>query len=65
MRTMYVQFLWRLEKGIKYHRIGATSGREPLCRCWGHLSSLQEQQVLLTAEPPLQSHIRTMLNEGN
>ena len=34
---------------------GATGGCEPPCRCWEpNLGPLQEQPVLLPAEPPLQ-----------
>jgi hypothetical protein len=33
----------------------ATDGSQPLCRCWElNLGPLEEQPVLLMAEPPLQ-----------
>lgn len=36
--------------------IGVTPGCEPLCRCWdSNLGPLEEQPVLLTAEPYLQA----------
>lgn len=41
---------------VRSPRTGGIDGCKPLCGCWEtNLGLLQEQQVLLMAEPPLQS----------
>ena len=54
---MHAWCLRKPEKGIGFPGTGVTDGREPPCGCWGlNLGPLEEQPVLLIAEPPLQSH---------
>lgn len=43
---------WRSEKGINFPRTGVTDSFELPCRTWNS-SPLQDQPVLLIAEPPL------------
>lgn len=53
--------LWRPEKDIKDPGArGTDSFESPQCGCWElDLGPLEEQKVLLTAEPFLQSHFLT------
>jgi hypothetical protein len=44
------------DRGILPHGIGVTGGCELPCGCWElNTDPLQEEQVLSSAEPPLQS----------
>jgi hypothetical protein len=50
-----LQSLQRLEKGVGVPETGLTNDCEQSCKYWQlNLALLQEQQELLTAEPPLQ-----------
>jgi hypothetical protein len=54
-------FIWMYvctqEESIGSHRTTVISGCEPPCGCWELNSVLpEEQSVLVTAEPPLQSY---------
>ena len=41
--------------GVRFPKAGVAGGCELQCQCWElNLGPLQEQQVLLTAEPSLQ-----------
>ena len=56
LHHMHAWYPRRPEEGTGSPEIGVTDGCELPCRCWeSNPSPLQKQQVLLTAEPTLQS----------
>lgn len=47
-------YRWRVEEGVRPLGIRVTDSGEPPCDCWKHsLYSLEEQNMLLTADPSL------------
>lgn len=55
MPDMCVQGIWKSE-AIRSPGTGVMNGHEILCEYWELNLGLLEEQVLLTAEPPLQPH---------
>ena len=54
MHHMHAMHPGRSKKGVRSPGAGVTGGCESPCECWElNLGSLQEQQVLLPAEPAL------------
>lgn len=52
---MHMWYLRRSEEDVRFPVTGVTYACEPLCWCWDPNPDPLAEQVLLTAEPSLQS----------
>ena len=54
VQDMHARCPWRLEQGTGFPETGVSDGYELQCKCWeSNTHPLEEQPVLLTAEPSL------------